>query len=174
MNPDKSEGGQIQIQLSGVLKTLIFLKFSVLVTLNFTKYQFFGIKSHYCETSSSSTGDSYFSKNLKYWRPTDPSKPYPYGVCGPYWVCLLEPFLVDLMQSGFCEKTLYSCLAWVSPNLFWNFSIVVKMREQFTKSVMKFHKTYVYWPCTCISNFRVLPFAQFWSDLGKNWYAAIF
>ena len=38
----------------------------------------------------------------------------------------LEPFLVDLMQSGFCEKTLYSYLAWVPQNLFWNLLIVVK------------------------------------------------
>ena len=95
----------------------------------------------------------------------------------PYMVALLlcvEPFLVDLMQSGFCEKTLYSYLAWVPQNPFWNLSIVVKMRGQFPKSVMKIHKTKVDWPCTCVVNFRLLPFAQFLSDLGKNWYAARF
>ena len=86
----------------------------------------------------------------------------------------LEPFLVDLMQSGFCEKTLYIYLAWVPQNPLWNLSIVEKMRGEFSKSVMKFYNTKLDWPCTCIVNFGVLPFAKFWSGLAQNWYGARF
>jgi len=82
----------------------------------------------------------------------------------------LEPFLVDLMQRGFCEKTLYSYLAWCPWNPFLNWSILLKIRE-FPEAVIKFHKAKLDWPCSCVVDFEVLLIAQFgriWLKIGMQ------